>query len=162
MTKTLIVMRHAKSSWGDHGLSDIDRPLNARGIESARAIGEWLRFGKFDPDLALISNSRRTSETWAETGLSAETRFLPDLYHAAAETVLRVLRSATGDCVMVLGHNPGIGDFANRILGVAPSHDRFHDYPTAATLVATVAGEWADLTWQSATTRAFTVPRDLM
>ncbi|WP_147126066.1 SixA phosphatase family protein [Shimia ponticola] len=162
MSKTLIVMRHAKSSWGDHGLADIERPLNARGIASAKAIGEWLRFGKFEPSLALISNSRRTSQTWEEMGLSAETQFLPELYHAAAETILRVLRGASGDCVLVLGHNPGIGDFAARILGVAPSHDRFADYPTGATLVATVQSEWSDLDWHSATTRAFTVPRDLM
>ncbi|MEM1302861.1 MAG: histidine phosphatase family protein [Pseudomonadota bacterium] len=161
MTKTLIVMRHAKSSWSDPGLPDIDRPLNDRGRASARAIGEWLRFGQFNPDLALISNSRRTSQTWEETGLSAETRYLPELYHAAAETILRALRGAQGDCVMVLGHNPGIGDFAARILGVAPSHDRFMDYPTASTLVATIHGPWDELDWHSATTRAFTVPRDL-
>ena len=155
-------MRHAKSSWGDPGLADIDRPLNDRGKASAHAIGEWFRFGGFEPDLALISNSRRTAETWEETGLNAETRFISALYHAAAETVLREVQGAQGNCVMILGHNPGIGDFANRVLQTAPSHDRFADYPTGSTLVATFDGAWSDLGWGDAGFRAFTVPRDLM
>ena len=43
MTCTLILMRHAKSSWDDLTLSDHERPLNKRGRASASAMGKWLR-----------------------------------------------------------------------------------------------------------------------
>ena len=61
--KTLVLMRHAKSSWsGD--LSDFDRPLNSRGIRSARALGNWLRSNDLLPDFALVSAAKRTVETF--------------------------------------------------------------------------------------------------
>ena len=63
--KTLVLMRHAKSNWsGD--LSDFDRPLNSRGISSARALGNWLRSNDLLPDFALVSAAKRTVETFDE------------------------------------------------------------------------------------------------
>jgi len=160
--KTLIVMRHAKSSWGDPGAADIDRPLNKRGRASAAAIGEWLRFGGFGPDLVLCSSERRTAETWEHMGFKAEARFLPSLYHAGLGEILRAVRWGEGNCVLLLGHNPGLAAFAASIVDKAPSHERFYDYPTAATMVAQFEGDWADLELGRAKSRAFTVPRDLI
>ena len=58
-------MRHAKSNWsGD--LSDFDRPLNPRGISSARVLGNWLRSNELLPDFALVSAAKRTVETFDE------------------------------------------------------------------------------------------------
>ena len=159
--KTLIVMRHAKSSWADPGVSDLDRPLNARGQKSAKAIGEWLRFGGFRPDLVLCSSARRTAQTWEHMGCEAELRFRRNLYLAPPETILSELQQADGDCVLVLAHNPGIAEFAEMILNTPPSHERFQHYPTAATLVAQFEGDWSELRAGIATARAFTVPRDL-
>ncbi len=162
MTKTLIVMRHAKSSWNNPGVTDIDRPLNGRGRTSAQAIGEWLRYGGFGPCEVLCSNARRTQETWAQMGLEAELRFVPSLYHAAPETILETVQTATSECVLVLGHNPGMAYFAQALVQNAPAHERFEDYPTAATLVAQFDGAWRDLRPGKAIARAFTVPRDLI
>ncbi|MEL7301766.1 MAG: histidine phosphatase family protein [Pseudomonadota bacterium] len=159
--KTLIIMRHAKSSWSDPGARDIERPLNARGRRSAQALGEWLRFGGFQPDLVLCSTAVRTAETWAGLGLEAEVRYVRELYHAAPGVYLDAFRNASGRCVMVLGHNPGIAAFASEILAAPPSHARFDAYPTGATLVADYDGEWPQLSAGRATVRAFTVPRDL-
>ncbi|MEM1236404.1 MAG: histidine phosphatase family protein [Pseudomonadota bacterium] len=160
--KTLIIMRHAKSSWSDPGMRDIDRPLNGRGRKSAQAIGEWLSYGGFQPDLVLCSSARRTAQTWEHMELDAPIQFLPELYHAAPGAILSAVRNASGDCVLVLGHNPGIAYFAEMIVSDPPSHDRFDDYPTAATLVAGFDGEWAALEPGKAIARAFTVPRDLI
>ncbi|MEM1232910.1 MAG: histidine phosphatase family protein [Pseudomonadota bacterium] len=160
--KTLIVMRHAKSSWSDPGAQDLDRPLNDRGIKAAQAIGEWLSFGGFIPDLVLCSNARRTAQTWRSLGLEAELRFRAPLYHAPAETILAEARGAEGDCVLILGHNPGIADFASLILSTPPRHARFGDYPTGATLVAQFDGDWPELGAGKANARAFTVPSDVM
>ncbi|MCH2078298.1 MAG: histidine phosphatase family protein [Rhodobacteraceae bacterium] len=159
--KTLIVMRHAKSSWGDPGVSDVDRPLNTRGKTSAKAIGEWLRFGGFAPDLVLCSSARRTAQTWELMGLEAELQFKRTLYLAPPETILAEVQQAHGECLLVLGHNPGIAEFAGMILGTHPTHERFEHYPTAATLVAQFDGAWSELRADIASPRAFTVPRDL-
>lgn len=160
--KTLIVMRHAKSDWSSAGTADVDRTLNKRGRASAKAIGDWLSVGGYAPDLVLCSSAQRTAETWENMGLSAEIHYLRQLYLAAPSTILDTLRAVQGNCVLVLAHNPGIAAFAEAIAAAAPDHDRFYDYPTAATLVAEFDGDWSELAPGKAIARAFTVPRDLI
>ena len=76
--------------------------------------------------------------------------------------MLDVLRKARGRCVLMIGHNPGIADFAQRLVVTPPDHDRFGDYPTGATLVATFdAPDWAAVTWQTGRTIDFAIPREL-
>jgi phosphohistidine phosphatase len=136
MTLTLILMRHAKSDWANPLMTDHDRPLNARGQRAARAMGDWLRQGGWQPDEALVSTSERTRETWAGLGITAPVRFDSALYLAEPEDMWRVLHGAKGSCVLMLGHNPGIADFAANLVAAPPDHDRFADYPTCATLIA--------------------------
>ena len=64
-TRTLIVMRHAKSDWGDESLSDHERPLNGRGKRDAPRMAQWLAEIDMTPDLILSSSSQRTRETVA-------------------------------------------------------------------------------------------------
>lgn len=162
MTRTLILMRHAKSDWGQPGLADHDRPLNARGAGDAPAMGAWLRAEGYVPDEVLCSTATRTRQTLAGLGLTAPTQFIPALYHADPDSMLDVLHRATGQCVLMVGHNPGIAAFAAELLAQAPSHPRFHDYPTSATLVARFAIEdWDDLRLGSGHALAFVIPADL-
>jgi phosphohistidine phosphatase len=163
MTRTLILMRHAKSSWQDPTLPDHDRPLNARGRNSARALGDWLRSANRLPDLTLCSSARRTRETLEGLGLTTEARFLPALYHAGADRMLDILQQADTPLVLMIGHNPGIADFAERLLARLPDHPRFHDYPTGATLIARFdIKDWRDAGWHRAEPEIFTIPRDLI
>ena len=62
MTRRLILMRHAKSSWDNPFAEDHQRPLNGRGKRSAKAIGEWLRAQGYLPDQILSSSATRTRE----------------------------------------------------------------------------------------------------
>lgn len=161
--KRLILMRHAKSDWSSGG-ADHDRPLNARGRTSAEALGDWLRTQALVPDEVLCSTATRTGETLHRLGLpeGIDTRFTRDLYLAAHTDILRALQQATGDCVLVVGHNPGISIVAAHIVGAAPDHPRFDDYPTGATLVADFdITDWQDAGWGQANARHFVVPRDL-
>lgn len=64
MTKTFILIRHAKSDWDDPLLDDHDRPLNPRGHPSAPRIGKWLSAQGVIPDTVLCSSALRTRETW--------------------------------------------------------------------------------------------------
>lgn len=162
MSKTLIVMRHAKSSW-KHDLDDHDRPLNARGRAGASALGDWLRNVSALPDEILCSSAARTQETAQRLNLGTAISTIPALYLCSADEMLREIRRASGQVVLVVAHNPGIADFAERLGHSAPDHPRFLDYPSGATTVFSCGiDSWADLKFASATPIAFTIPRDLV
>ncbi|MFV0493255.1 MAG: SixA phosphatase family protein [Pseudorhodobacter sp.] len=165
MTKRLILTRHAKSSWSDPLISDHERPLNERGRGAAEDLGAWLVSRGYLPDEVLCSDALRTRETWegvAGTMPDAPAPILkPTLYHAGAEVMLAVLGHGTGDTVMMVGHNPGIAEFAQRILRRPSANPDFNRYPTGATLVAEFAiGDWALAEWGSAVALDFVVPRE--
>ncbi|WP_424831538.1 SixA phosphatase family protein [Ruegeria sp.] len=164
MTRTLILTRHAKSSWDDPLLSDHDRPLNKRGRKSAPAIGHWLKENGWLPDEVISSTSTRTRETWDRMGLQAATiSFTQDLYHASSDEMLAVLSTATGETVLMLGHNPGIAVFARQIVRKAPDHARFHDYPSCATTVIQFnTRDWTKMVWHSGHVQGFAIPRELL
>ncbi|MFN3526400.1 MAG: SixA phosphatase family protein [Paracoccus sp. (in: a-proteobacteria)] len=149
--RRLILTRHAKSAWDDPTLDDHDRPLNDRGRRSARALGDWMASRGYEPEEVLCSTSERTRETWAcVAGAPLEVRPVwraePSLYHAGPDRMLAVLKTATHPTVMMLGHNPGICEFAAMLPSRAPMDADFRRYPTAATLVVDFQIEaWADL-----------------
>ncbi|MEH7828933.1 SixA phosphatase family protein [Gemmobacter denitrificans] len=166
MTKRLILTRHAKSSWDDPLMTDHDRPLNERGKAAAADLGEWLASRGYVPDQVLCSDALRTRKTWSGIAPALPgTPILdlkPALYHAGPDVMLAVLRHATGDTVMMIGHNPGIAEFAARIVARAPVSAEFHRYPTGATLVCDFAADsWADLGWGMGAVDDFIVPREL-
>jgi len=162
----LILMRHAKSDWGQFDLADHDRPLNKRGEASARAMGDWLRTNGYTPQQALCSSSERTGQTLLGLKLAPQTEcvFTRGLYHADASDMLHILQhQAKQPCVLMVGHNPGICDMANKLVSAPPAHDRFFDYPTAATLVCDVpVSNWRETSWQQAKVADFAIPREVM
>ena len=164
MTRTLILTRHAKSSWDDPFLNDHDRPLSKRGRKSAPAVGAWLKKNNWLPDEVISSTSARTRETWQRMGLQATTvGFTRDLYLAGPHEVLTALSGASGQTVMMLGHNPGIAGFAAQIVRQRPEHERFPDYPSGATTVIRFdIDNWADVVWHSGDVLDFAIPRELL
>lgn len=163
MTLTLILMRHAKSAWDDPNLPDHDRPLNPRGIASAQAMGDWLRTQGHVPETVMSSSSTRTRQTFAGLGLDVPVSYTRTLYHAGPEVMMDVLRNQTAMSVLMLGHNPGIADFADRLVTKPAHHPRFADYPTGATGVITFEKEsWNDIGWREGLAADFAIPRDVM
>lgn len=166
MSLTLILTRHAKSSWASPELDDFDRPLNDRGHRSAAALGAWLSEHEIVPGEVIVSSARRTVDTW--TGIAevlrgdSVMRSEPALYLASAPSIRAVLRGANAQSVMLICHNPGIGEFATRILDEAPDDMRFVEYPTGATTVATFdLDRWSDVDYGTGRLAHFVVPRDL-
>jgi phosphohistidine phosphatase len=120
--KSLLIMRHAKSSWDNPAQNDHDRPLNKRGRRDAPRMGLWLRERSLVPDLIVSSSARRAIETTEllapECGaLAVETE--PPLYHASPETWTHVIRSLPDSAsrVLCIGHNPGIEEFLRLLTG---------------------------------------------
>mgnify|MGYP001800275234 CR=1 FL=1 len=163
MTRLLVLMRHAKSSWDSPHLGDHARPLSPRGVASARAMGDWLRARGHVPDAAVSSDSARTRETFAGLGFDVPVEFTGTLYHAGPEVMMDVLRNQSAEAVLMLGHNPGIADFAERIVTRPPRHPRFADYPTGAvTVIGFEADTWADIGWRGGAPVDFAIPREVL
>lgn len=120
--KTLLLFRHAKSSWNYPELSDFERPLNSRGKNDAPKMGKWLKNNIGRPDLVLTSPSVRTlatiSKAGHEWGLKGDDyKTHPRLYHAEPEELHEIIRSCKEDVnsLVVVGHNPGLTGFANSL-----------------------------------------------
>ena len=162
MTRTLILLRHAKSDWGNPALDDHDRPLNARGQRDAPRIGRWLAENDLVPDLAYCSSATRAQQTLEGLGQKIPTMTISDLYMASPKTLLMTIRGANDPTILIVAHNPGIGALAHQIVTEPPDHPRFHDYPTAATLVAEFdTDDWETIQPGTARVRAFVTPHDL-
>ena len=118
MMKTLYLFRHAKSSWKDPELADIDRPLNGRGIRNSGEMGRYLSEAEWPVDIVLCSPARRTRDTaalFAENcpGLG-EIRQETELYDAGSAGILSLIQQLEDgfDAAMVIAHNPGIEELS--------------------------------------------------
>lgn len=166
MTLRLLLIRHAKSDWGDLRLPDHERPLNARGRRDAPRMGRWIAEQGLSPREVLCSDAVRTRETldlmrpeWPPLHRLTHRH---DLYHATPEAMLAVLEEAEAESVALVGHNPGIGALATRLARRAPDHPRWDDYPTTAvTAVAFEAESWFELGEGRGEVLAFAIPADL-
>ena len=118
--KTLLLIRHAKSSWDDAGLSDFERPLNDRGKKDAPAMAERLYERGIKIDAFITSPARRarkTAEQFAKKYKKEKDDLVlrTELYMASDEAFNSVVEKLNDDldCVAIFSHNPGITDFAN-------------------------------------------------
>lgn len=144
--KTLLILRHAKSSWKASGLADHDRPLNKRGKRDAPRMGKLVRKEGLVPDLIVCSTARRAQET-AEavseaSGYEGEIQPAPEFYAAGPEAYLEALRRVPDDYrgVMVIGHNPGLEELLELLT------DEAEPLSTAALArVALPIKRWKDL-----------------
>lgn len=166
MSRTLILMRHAKSSWDQPDQEDFDRPLNGRGRGAAETLGRWLTSHGYLPDEVVVSGARRTVETWSRMAhlFPATTTMQSDpaLYMANAETLLGVIRTRAAPTVMLIAHNPGIANFALRIVAAPAAHPKYAQYPTGATsIISFDTADWAQADWGKGTLTDFVVPREL-
>lgn len=163
MVLRLILLRHAKSSWSEPGQEDRDRVLNKRGRRSAAAIGKWLFEKSYLPDEILCSTAARTVETLERLDISGEVVLRDSLYLASSDRMMEELQRARSGTVMMIGHNPGIGDFAERLVVETPPHGRFADYPTCATLIVDFDAEsWPEVRFGTGRVQNFITPRELV
>jgi phosphohistidine phosphatase len=150
--KTLIVVRHAKSSWDDPELSDFKRPLNARGERDGPRMAKRLKAQGLDVDIMVSSPAVRATTTCdlfvRELGFPPErVQTSRELYHAGDEMILSVVQRLKevkeDDVAMLFGHNPGLTDFVNNLL-----EENIENVPTAGIVGCRLKVQrWSEVKW---------------
>jgi phosphohistidine phosphatase len=173
--KYLTVIRHAKSSWAQQGLADHDRPLNERGLVAAPAVASFLHrtyFGGSGSEALIPPPDRLVTSTAARAlgtaKIAREVMRLPmeslilnsSLYLAEAPRILNVVRQLDESWrhVVLFGHNPGLHEFAERILARA----HVSKMPTCtAVLLALPHAYWGLADWSEAQMIGYVTPKAL-
>jgi phosphohistidine phosphatase len=152
-SRTLILLRHAKSDWSS-SVRDIERPLAERGRSQAPLAGKWLASHAGRIDLAVVSPAQRARETWEllspQLTQEPEVRIDDRVYAASADRLLEAVHEAPDDAraVILVGHNPGMEHLASLLAGEEVT------MRTSGIATFRVEGSWAELDEDSTTLRA--------
>jgi phosphohistidine phosphatase len=172
LTKTLTLLRHAKSGWDDPVARDFDRPLNARGEKAAKTIGTWIRRQGHEFDHVIASPAVRVIDTLDHIatgyGKKLNAQWERRIYLASSATLMDVLLECDDQYndVLMVGHNPSLEDL---VLELVPddSNDAlrslvFEKYPTAAAARMELnISRWTDMKPGCGRLIQFIRPRDL-
>jgi phosphohistidine phosphatase len=147
MTRTLTLIRHAKSSWKDTTLGDFERPLNKRGRQNAPMMGRFLNKAGISFDLVVTSPALRAITTarmlTGELGYPEQSLVEdPRLYGATVSELLEIVHQLPDEKLQValVAHNPGLTEFCNYL-----SDEDIANLPTCG--IASIAFELD--TWQA-------------
>jgi phosphohistidine phosphatase len=143
VTRTLAVLRHAKSAWPD-GVADLARPLADRGRRDAPVAGRWLREHVAGIEAVVCSPAARTQQTWelvaAELGGPPSFRLDRRIYDATVHSLLAVVRGlpAEAGTALLIGHDPGLSALVFELSGT--------EFPMKTSSVALLRGQgdWLD------------------
>lgn len=138
MAKQVIILRHAKSSWSRANTADIDRALKTRGHNDARLIGNWLntyctghRIGEITQLVSPANRTRLTADAINRRleHVRIQQRIVDSLYLADVDQMLNLIRQQddAADNLMLVGHNPGMHELVEHLLGIEMSK-----FPTCA------------------------------
>ena len=150
---TLYLLRHAKSAWDDPSLADHERPLSPRGREAVRRLEHHVVEARLWPELVLCSSAVRARDTYQPLSRALgepETSVEDGLYAASTEELLGRLHQVPEGArrVMVVGHNPGLGELALALAGdgdPAALSQLQDNFPTGALATLSFAGPWRQL-----------------
>jgi phosphohistidine phosphatase len=162
--KTLYLVRHAKSSWEVPDLADFDRPLSDRGVSDAPRMGRRITEYKQSPQLIYTSPAVRTLSTakiiaaaigYPEQSIVADKK----IYHTDADSLLDIIKKFADEkeCVMLVGHNPGLTQLANALLD-----ETIENIPTCGVIRAELKITlWRGAKWGCGRLISFDSPKSL-
>ena len=160
--KTLIIIRHSKSSWKDHSLSDFDRPLNKRGIKDAKKMSFELSEKIKKVDLLLSSSSKRTTQTSNYFLDSINVRsniFSENLYHSSSDLIFDCVLNINNkyNKVIIVGHNPGLTNIINKLTNL-----KLDNLPTSGIVIIVFdVDNWKNINYKSGLVKWIKFPKDL-
>lgn len=164
----LMILRHAKTERAGPGQRDRDRELTRRGRSDASAIGTYMTHNDLIPDLALVSPSRRTQQTWdiLAAGFPRSPRRSNEdrIYNAGTSDLLALIaETGAAPSLLVIGHNPGLHDLSLQLVasGEAKMRARLMDKLPTSSLVVIVLpiDRWSQLRPQSGRLVHYMTPR---
>ncbi len=163
-TRTLTLIRHAKSSWNNPSLSDFERPLNKRGIGDAPKVGAALAEAGLSFDRLLCSDAQRTRQTLSllRQGIEIDEQIIEyrhDLYGASADHLYTSISSQPSSILhlALIGHNPGMEDLANSL-----AEQAIGPMPTCCVVQLRFECEaWVDMPMSAGNIGLMIRPRDL-
>jgi len=144
--KTLLLLRHAKSSWKQPNQADHERPLNKRGKKEAPKVGKYLKEKDLIPDLILSSTARRAHDTAQavaeECSFEGQIDLYQDLYLSEPACYLDILHCLPDDAkrVLVVGHNPDVEELLTLLTDVSE-----HMTTAALAVVDLPISSWQEL-----------------
>ena len=146
--KQLIVVRHAKSSWGNIEISDHDRPIKSIGINKTNKVVEFFRIEKILPELIISSSAVRAFDTGViiANGIGYDIDRIEKrktLYHADEDDIYSEIFSINDsiDSLMIVAHNPTLTDFVNNF--ISPKIDNLPT--TGAVCVEFKTNSWKNI-----------------
>lgn len=161
--KTLLIMRHAKSSWDNPDWSDFERPLNQRGFKAAPFMGDVIYQNELKPDLIISSPAKRATQTAVLVKETAQIekpiKFEDKIYEASATTLLYLTSKFPdkNETILIIGHNPGMEEFIRILTG------NYCSMPTAALAKVLInIDNWKEIAPNRGFLETVFRPRDLM
>jgi phosphohistidine phosphatase len=163
--KTLYIVRHAKSSWSDVDLADIDRPLKERGVNDAIKIGERLRERNINPDIIFSSNAIRALHTAMIIARYLDFPFQrlmtrKEIYASTKESLFHFLSAIDNqnEKVMIVGHDPTLTNFLNHFL----PNQQLDKIPTSSVVELQILAEnWIELKKSTTKTISQILPKTM-
>jgi len=170
--RRLMLLRHAKSDWSAPGTPDNERELAPRGREAAPRVGAYMARHGLKPDVVVCSIATRTRQTWelVAGALAAEptVSYNDRLYEAGADAILALIRKSepSTHALMLVGHNPGLHDVAQKLIAAGDIEARqrlAEKFPTGALAIIDFAfDDWRKLHLRSGRLDRFVAPRTLV
>jgi phosphohistidine phosphatase len=171
--RRLMLLRHAKTESQSPSGRDQDRRLDNRGHRDAAEIGGWIGTHPPFPDLVLVSHAVRAIQTWEiaweamkELVPEPQVELMPGLYGADASELLETVRDAsTADPkrLMLVGHNPGMHEFALALVGSGDHAGRktlADNLPTSGLVIYDFdIDDWADVAFRRGRLVSFVSPK---
>jgi len=170
MARTLLILRHAKSSWDSDAATDFDRPLAKRGEKDAPRMGAWMKQEGLRPDHVVSSPAQRAKQTvlaaTKKLGIEPDAiHWEPEVYGASLRTLLQVLAACPSKAktVLLVGHNPGLEELVEHLGGTGitlPADGKL--LPTAALARIELPRDWESLGSGSGRLLSITRPKELV
>ena len=162
--KTLVLVRHAKSSWDDAGLRDFERPLSERGLHDAPLMASYLKDLDIIPDSIISSPAARaytTAEIMAQTlhGSTHALKTIDDIYEAHTQALLGLINNVSDHqhILMLVGHNPSITNLANTL-----THQFIENIPTCGVLTIDFDVDgWQQINARAGVLKGFESPKSI-
>ncbi len=161
--KKIYLVRHAKSSWKDSSLSDLQRPLNKRGLKNAPEMGQRLSKTNSDIDLIISSPAVRamTTATIIADAMDYDSRIITQddrLYFEGLSSMMDIIKKTKAQyrSLMMVGHNPDMTSLLNKLCGYQTVN-----MPTCSIACIQFDDEWSGISDNSGVLQSYDFPKNM-